>query len=214
MYVKPLRNSCRNVLVLPLVLVILVFFTLGGCTTPPEPVEEEVIETQEPEEITISEESEVPESEPEVAETTGEDETAEENSADNGGEETFTVTEEIFTKTFTDIEGLIRELNATIRQKNYDKWKTFLSEEYIDKYSDPDVLKGLSESPTLKKYNIRLTSLSDFFKYVVVPSRSDARLDDLTFVSDDRVKAIMIIDNQRVILYSLIKNDSEWKIGT
>ncbi len=128
-------------------------------------------------------------------------------------EKPFEVTEEIFSRTFTDIETLIDELNVTISNKNFDRWLSYLTPEYKEHYSDPEVLQEISKSPTLQKYNIRLTSLRDFFKYVVVPSRSNARLDDLVFTTDDTVKAIMIVDGQRVILYSLEKSEENWKIG-
>ncbi len=128
-------------------------------------------------------------------------------------EEDFVVTDEVFAQTFSDVEALISELNKTIRNQNYEKWLTFLTEEYKDYYSGPEVLRELSKKPTMQKYDIRLTTLKDYFTYVVVPSRSNARLDDLVFEDNNHVKAIMIIDEQRVILYQLVKIDGEWKIG-
>lgn len=128
-------------------------------------------------------------------------------------EEDFVVTDEVFAQTFSDVEALITELNKTIRNQNYEKWLTFLTEEYKDYYSGPEVLRELSNKPTMQKYDIRLTTLKDYFTYVVVPSRSNARLDDLVFEDNNHVKAIMIIDERRVILYQLVKIDGEWKIG-
>ena len=128
-------------------------------------------------------------------------------------EDDFVVSEEVFAQTFSDVETLINELNKTIRNKNYDKWLTFLTDEYKDYYSSPGVLREISKKPTMQKYDIRLITLKDYFTYVVVPSRSNARLDDLVFEDNNHVKAIMIIDEQRVILYQLVKVDGEWKIG-
>ncbi len=128
-------------------------------------------------------------------------------------EEEFAVSEQVFTETFEDVRRLIDQLNSIVRAENYDRWLDYLTDEYIDHFSSPEVLEENSEQPLLKKYDIKLNSLRDYFKYVVVPSRSNARLDDLVFVDNEHVKAIMIIKNNRTILYLLEKDESGWKIG-
>ncbi len=128
-------------------------------------------------------------------------------------EEVFTVTEEMFTETFENIRKIIDELNSIIQEENYDRWLRYLAEEYIDHFSSVQILTDNSEQPLLKKYGITLGSLRDYFKYVVVPSRSNARLDDLVFIDNDHVKAIMIISDRRTILYQLTRVDRVWKIG-
>jgi hypothetical protein len=128
-------------------------------------------------------------------------------------EESFVLTEEIFNETFVDIEGLIKDLNAIIRAEDFETWKTYLTEEYIETYSDQEKLFDLSQLPLLKQSGIRLRSLQDYFYYVVVPSRSQARLDDLVFEDAKHLKAYMIINGKRQILYFLEKRDDAWKIG-
>ena len=125
----------------------------------------------------------------------------------------FTVTEEVYERTFQDIEGLIKELNDIIRNMEYETWLSYLSESYIALYSDPQTLSDLSDQPLLRKYNIVLSDLQDYFQYVVVPSRSNARLDDLVFEDEHHVKAIMLVQEQRTILYQLVYIDNRWKIG-
>ena len=126
--------------------------------------------------------------------------------------EEFVVTEEVYTETFEDIRSLIGELNSIIRSENYDVWLDYLTEAYIDHFSSSQVLRENSDQPLLKKYDINLRTLKDYFRYVVVPSRSNARLDDLVFIDKEHVKAIMIIKDQRTILYRLSKIDRNWKI--
>ena len=125
----------------------------------------------------------------------------------------FTVSEEVYERTFQDIEGLIKELNTIIRNMEYETWLSYLSESYIELYSDPQRLSDLSEQPLLRKYNIVLSNLKDYFQYVVVPSRSNARLDEIIFEDEQHVKAIMFIQEQRTILYQLVYIDNRWKIG-
>ena len=127
--------------------------------------------------------------------------------------EGYQVSEEQYTKIFTDIEKLIEDLNKIIRDQDFRAWKKYLTKEYIAHYSDPANLKVISDTPTLKKYNITIRSLNDYFTYVVVPSRSDVSLDDISFIDDNNVKAYMNIDGEPVVLYNLKFIDNSWKIG-
>jgi hypothetical protein len=126
--------------------------------------------------------------------------------------EEFVVTEEVFEQTFQKVEEVILELNRLIRAKDFEGWLEYLNDEYIGTYSDPALLAQYSESDRLKSNGIVLTDLEDFFTYVVVPSRANLRLDDLVFLSEDQVEAIMIIRDQRVSVYKLRLIDNEWKI--
>jgi hypothetical protein len=190
-------------------LVLVLFLALllvWGCSSTPE--EDQVSSTE-----VIVEKTETPQPEPvpEPVEEPVEIPVIEE--PEEPLEETFVVTEEIFTKTFEDVEELIKKLNTIIDKENYDKWTENLTADYQSHYSSADVLKEISERPILKKYNLRLTTMKDYFRYVVVPSRANARLDDLVFEDNNHVKAIMIIDGQRAILYQLELVADEWKIG-
>jgi len=180
---------------------ILVIF-LAGCATPGQsPIVEEPEKTVE-EAPTVAEESPLEAVEPE-----------EETPEQAVEEEAFTVTGEVYERTFQDIEDLISNLNTIIQSQDYETWISFLSEAYIERYSDPEVLNELSRQPLLQKYDIELSSLRDYFTYVVVPSRSNVRLDDLVFEDEHHVKAIMLVNGQRTILYQLVYIDNRWKIG-
>jgi len=122
------------------------------------------------------------------------------------------VSEAVYNKTFSDIQDFIAKSNKIISDSNFEGWKKYLTKEYIDYYSNTENLKQISETPTLKKYKIVLRSLKDYFTYVVAPSRSEARLDSISFVDDSHVKAYMIIDGEPIILYNLVKIDNNWKI--
>ena len=66
-------------------------------------------------------------------------------------EESFVVTEEVYNKTFDEVEEFIRNLNEIIRERDYQTWLTYLSDEYIRRTSDPGYLSEQSEKPLLKK---------------------------------------------------------------
>jgi hypothetical protein len=125
----------------------------------------------------------------------------------------YAISEETYTKVFTDIEKLIETLNKIIKEENFNGWKKHLTKEYIAHYNDTTNLNVLNNTPTLKKYNLKIRSLKDYFIYVVVPSRSDVNLDDISFIDDNNIKAYMIIDGDPVVLYNLKFIDNTWKIG-
>ncbi|MBI9102249.1 MAG: hypothetical protein JEY99_07540 [Spirochaetales bacterium] len=189
------------------IMLMLIFF---GCKTiSEEPVtdnEEPVIEQPQPEPEPVPEPT--PEKEPVTEPEPEVDPAPIEEASDE-----FVVTPEVFEETFVNIEALIGELNGIIRAKNYFIWTTYLTREYKEYYSDPQKLLEMSQQPILKKYGIRLRSLQDYFEYVVVPSRSQAKLDDLIFTDNEHIEAIMLINGKRSILYSLEKIDGIWKIG-
>ena len=133
--------------------------------------------------------------------------------AEPGQAEEFVVTEEIFTKTFEEIEAFINNLNEIIHSKDYETWISFLSEDYIRRTSDQTFLKAQSETPVLQKHNIKLENLRDYFEYVVVPSRSKTQLDDIEFIDEEHVKAISVVNDTRGLLYLLVREDDSWFIG-
>ncbi|WP_455381979.1 hypothetical protein [Salinispira pacifica] len=131
----------------------------------------------------------------------------------NGDRQPIEVSQEVYSKTFDEVEKVIKELNSIISDGDFSAWTSYLTRQYVEEMSKPSTLKAVSESPILKRNNIVLHSLEDYFHYVVVPSRSNARLDDLVFLDENTVEAIMIVRGQRVILYQLEKRDGKWKIG-
>lgn len=124
------------------------------------------------------------------------------------------VSEELFDQTFDEVGQTIQELNEIIARRDFGAWQRYLTQEYRRTYSDPDVLRRSSESDVLARNNIQLRSLEDYFTYVVVPSRANARLDDLMFRDEQTVEAIMEIAGQRYLLYLLKKEGDRWKIDT
>jgi len=125
----------------------------------------------------------------------------------------FEVTEEIYKNTFNEIEALIKELNQIIFERKYNTWKSYLDEKYIEEIGAPAYLAQFSDRPILKKYNVKLRSLNDYFEFVVVPSRSNAKLDEIFFVDENKVTAYMFIQNQKTILYQLRYDGKRWKIS-
>jgi hypothetical protein len=125
----------------------------------------------------------------------------------------FEVSEEVYSRTFEEIREFIDNLNSIIRSADYESWLGHLSEQYIRTTSDPAYLREQSEKPLLKQADIQLHDLRDYFIYVVVPSRTQATLDEIEFLDENHVKAIALLRGTRVILYLLERDQGQWKIG-
>ena len=115
--------------------------------------------------------------------------------------------------TMTEIQALIQRLNGIIRAKNYNAWVSYLSPEYFAIISSPEYLENLSQNTVLARQNITLRSAQDYFLHVVVPSRTNDRVDDIEFISQNRVKAYTVNNRgERLRLYDLEKTGPNWKI--
>jgi hypothetical protein len=142
------------------------------------------------------------------------DQPPEEGQAEGGTQSgEFVVSREVYDRTFEEIGEFIDNLNLIIRSADYESWLNFLSEEYIRVTADPAYLKDQSEKPLLKQANIQLADLRDYFIHVVVPSRTQATVDEIEFLDENHVKAIAVLRGTRVILYLLERDDGQWKIG-
>jgi membrane-associated HD superfamily phosphohydrolase len=130
----------------------------------------------------------------------------EEEKESETAEEEFIVTEELYNKTFDDIEAIINELNEVIQKKEYEKWLKYLTEEYIEKTSKSEYLSKWFKDPDRR-------TLKKFFTEVVVPTRSRVKMDEIEFLDDNSVYAYIIHKEEKYLLYYLVKIEEEWKIG-
>ena len=125
----------------------------------------------------------------------------------------FIVTEELYKKTFTEIESVVAAIDRIIKEQRYAEWVNFLTMEYTSKKGSADFLAEVSRSARLKNSKIVLHSLKDYFLQVVVPSRLEAKLEKLSFIDQNHVKALTTIQGSAVMLYYLVWEDENWKIG-
>jgi hypothetical protein len=123
------------------------------------------------------------------------------------------ISEEVFNSTKMDVQQFIQNLNAIIRDRDYNTWVSHLGDDYYAEKSSPEYLAQVSEQPRLKTQKIVLSNVEDYFIHVVVPSRPNDRVDDIEFVSPARVKAYTVTPNgQRLRLYDLESSGGTWKI--
>ncbi|MGP1594691.1 MAG: hypothetical protein ACTTH8_05550 [Treponema sp.] len=124
--------------------------------------------------------------------------------------EGVTITRETYDQTKSELEKVVEQLNKITATRDYNKWLDFLSPQYKRDYSDPAVLKVVSEALPVK--GIKLKTLKDFFTYVFVPSRSKIRVDDIVFLSPQRVNVLMRQEGKTVLIYGIENTNGEWKL--
>ena len=179
---------------------------LAACGSQPTAVEEKPV-SEETVTVTVAEPV-PPEPEPEPVEP--------ENS----------FSQEQYDTTLTEVKQFIESVNRTISSKNYNNWKNLLSDDYFKKISSPEFLANASESPLLKTKKIVLKTPNDYFVNVVVPARVNSRVDEIEFVTENRVKAFYVetrtvrgennvtrTETRNLQLNELIKIDGTWKIA-
>jgi membrane-associated protease RseP (regulator of RpoE activity) len=138
------------------------------------------------------------------------------------------VSEEVFKAAKTEITVTILELNWIIKAKDYKAWVTHLSEPYFTEISskafldekteelyrrDQIVAQNLGRDPNLVDKKMLRTPM-DYFINVVVPARANDKLDDISFLTETRVRAYTVDERrgQRLILYDLAHIDDKWLI--
>ena len=131
------------------------------------------------------------------------------------------ITEEQYASTREEVRRFIDGLNRIIRDGNYAAWRSSLTQEYIDEISSAENLARISETNIMKRRNIVLRTLNDYFTHVVVPARASERIQidiiEIEFLSSNRVTAFTnritnTGEEQREILYDLEEIDDAWKI--
>jgi len=137
------------------------------------------------------------------------------------------ITEERFASTMAELRDFIGELNAIIRNRDYEAWVGYLAPSYYAEINseaflaqrtedlfrrDQIVASNMGRNPRQVQRRVLRTS-RDFFYHIVVPSRSNDRLDDITFVSENRVMAFTIDQRgNRLVLYDLMLVGNRWQI--
>ena len=129
------------------------------------------------------------------------------------------ISQEVINTTRDEVRTYIDELTKIIQSRNYEKWRTHLSDEYFTFIYSPETLKLHNER--LKGTGVVLKTARDYFMTIVVPSRG-SRINiesiDIYFVSPSRVTVTAIVTSNtnrpsnRQIIYELERTGNTWKV--
>jgi len=130
------------------------------------------------------------------------------------------IDQETYDTTLAEVKLFIEYINELIARRNFAGWRDALSDEYFARISSREHLASASQSPFLRARNITLQTAQDYFLHVVVPSRANARVDEIEFEADGRVRAFFVetmtrggqTETRRLRLYHLININGTWKI--
>ena len=196
--------------------ILLLFFLFLYCCSSSSPPQNDVTQTEskpQPSETPAEKQPEAEQKPEEKPEETKPEEIAEKPEEKPVEEPPkFEVSEEVYKQTFGDIKSVIEELNRIIQNREYKNWLTYLTENYVKNTSRPEYLRRWQRDPRLKEKNIVLRTLKDYFDYVVVPTRSEAKLDEIEFLDDTRVYAYTVFESKKYLLYNLLRTEKGWKI--
>ena len=137
------------------------------------------------------------------------------------------ISEEQYEVAMAEVKALIADLNLIIRDRNYNAWVSHLADSYFREISaavfleerteelfrrDQIVARNMGRDPRTVQRRVLRTTM-DYFVNIVVPSRSNDRVDEIEFVSRNRVKAYTVdTRGTRLVLYDLEIIDGRWKI--
>ncbi|MDR1931170.1 MAG: hypothetical protein LBQ44_11180 [Treponema sp.] len=123
------------------------------------------------------------------------------------------ISKEEYNAAKSEVQSLIQTLNRIIRARNYNGWVSYLEAGYLRTINSREHLDRINKTERMVKAGITLNDARDYFVHVVVPSRANDRVDDIEYISHNRVRAFSVNSKgQRVVLYNLEHTKSGWKI--
>jgi hypothetical protein len=108
------------------------------------------------------------------------------------------ITQEVYDSTLNEVKAVIAELNkicsdagkSASANASYNSWLTWLGTGYAEMTKDPATLARLSDQPGLKTRNIELKTQRDYFINVFAASRQNVKVDEIEFLTPQRVKVL------------------------
>lgn len=132
-----------------------------------------------------------------------------EESLEDGNDSIEELDEEILLEM---VGEFVDDVHERIANGDYEGWRERLTEDYVAHFSDEEVLETLSDSPVLRRNNVSLDGLRDYFEHVVRASRTDVEVEEVEVRGSDTALAISEVDGEPVVLFNLIRDDRDWKI--
>jgi len=178
-----------------LILVLLAGFGLQSCKTP------EIISEPDPVAVQDAQPDAVPEPEAPV-----EDEEYMRSVGD-----LVQISYDDFQRDKTDILAVIDDLATSMKNRDYDLWRTHIAPASIKYWSNKMNLQIIAAKHPKK--NLSMRTLGDFFVHVFIPSRMDRNVTEIRYISSTEVKAVEVSDNKDIIYYEFEKIDGRWLVS-
>lgn len=110
----------------------------------------------------------------------------------------------------SEILKIIDELFDIMATYDYNSWLNYIEPDSKNYWSSPENLYKASKR--LPNRNQKLSTLSDYFRFVFVPSRKGRKVGEIRYISRDVVKAVQVREEQDVVYYHFVKIDGKWLV--
>ena len=123
-----------------------------------------------------------------------------------------TVSRQEFEDDKAQILQIINELSKIMEKEDYEAWRQYIAPDSLKYYSNPqNIRKAQKKLPDKTR---QLYGIGDYFRYVFVPARKIARVDEIRYESKTRVKAVMVKDDGSIVVYyNFVKIDGNWLVS-
>lgn len=115
-----------------------------------------------------------------------------------------------------DVSTIIHALSSIMAGQDYNEWLKYVDNTSIEYWSNKKNLNSATKKLPDKK--IRLNSLNDYFRYVFIPARKGHKVDEIRYISKDKVKVVQVEDDKEsnkrtdIVYYNFIKVSGVWKV--
>lgn len=110
----------------------------------------------------------------------------------------------------TDILAIIAQLDTSMRNRDYGKWREYLTPASISYWSSRVNLQVLAAR--LPDTEVSLRSLGDYFTYMFIPSRIGRSVNEIRYISPTEIKAVQVQNEKDIIYYEFTKIDGVWLV--
>ena len=120
--------------------------------------------------------------------------------------EGVSVTKEEFSDDKTAILEIIEDLSDIMEKKDAQRWLVYIEPASKEYYSKKTKKK-------LPNKSVSLNNITDYFKYVFIPSRKRSQVDEIRYISKSSIKAVQVKDDKSIVVYYYFtKVDGKWLI--
>ena len=121
------------------------------------------------------------------------------------------ITKEEFSDDKTAILEIIEDLSDIMEKKDAQRWLVYIEPASKEYYSNITNLKKAQKK--LPNKSVSLNNITDYFKYVFIPSRKRSQVDEIRYISKSSIKAVQVKDDKSIVVYYYFtKVDGKWLI--
>ena len=121
------------------------------------------------------------------------------------------VTKDEFAEDKAEILKIIKQLQKIMEKEDTEAWLKYVDADSRNYYSNPANIRKVQKK--LPNKAIVLNGISDYFKYVFIPSRKNREITEIRYISKTNTKAVQVNDDGSITrYYQFIKVNGKWYV--